>query len=354
MQHPEAPGPQRPFLTLCSQGLLLLYPQHPEEPQHRASARHNSCRRQARMKFRTSGCFGKPSRDWPEPSLPAATPAPPVPTASVLFPIRAKACCPWRWPRPAFPGLCSTPSALGRPAFLLGTPFGYPSTRDLVKTGTWHWARVSCWGDCEQGWVKLVGLGQGSGATLFLFWPQLPGGCHGAGEQQRAVYHLGKRCPVPAGVCSALGDRHLGPAVGLTRQGGVLVGAEEPCVSRSRERARAGQSSHASLARARPPPGRLSPNLAPQMPVLSRRSAPQCPVFRPPQRPTLSTAAPGPSEGPSGQQRGEGPAIEVSSLSGMTSRHPGPLRPWEADAVVSTQNPERESLSRTVGIWASA
>lgn len=239
-------------------------------------------------------------------------------------------------------------------AFLLGTPFGYPSTRDLVKTGTWHWARVSCWGDCEQGWVKLVGLGQGSRATLFLFWPQLPGGCHGAGEQQRAVYHLGKRCPVPAGVCSALGDRHLGPAVGLTRQGGVLVGAEEPCVSRSRERARAGQSSHASLARARPPPGRLSPNLAPQIPVLSRRSAPQCPVFRPPQRPTLSTAAPGPSEGPSGQQRGEGPAIEVSSLSGMTSRHPGPLRPWEADVVVSTQNPERESLSRTVGIWESA
>lgn len=55
-------------------------------------------------------------------------------------------------------------------------------------------AGCCCCGHC----VKLVR--PGDRLTIFLSWLQLPGDCPGDGEQQRALHHLSKWCPVSAGV----------------------------------------------------------------------------------------------------------------------------------------------------------
>lgn len=77
---------------------------------------------------------------------------------------------------------------------------------------------------CERT-VTLVGSGGGGHwLTLFLHWPQLPGGCHGPREQQRALHHLSERRPVSAGVgwgagrwSGAPGGGTLTPGLGETQ-----------------------------------------------------------------------------------------------------------------------------------------
>lgn len=80
-------------------------------------------------------------------------------------------------------------------------------------------SQARCWllGDYEHIVCKGGGIwGGGRGLTLFLFWLQLPGGCGGPGEQQRALHHLGKWRALSAGAWGRLrhGEHRLGVAFG--------------------------------------------------------------------------------------------------------------------------------------------
>lgn len=97
----------------------------------------------------------------------------------------------------------------------------------LERDGTWGHlgeARGSLAGGLlHQPWPRLLSSsgwrsiwGGGRGLTLFLFWLQLPGGCGGPGEQQRALHHLGKWRALSAGAWGRLrhGEHRLGVAFG--------------------------------------------------------------------------------------------------------------------------------------------